>query len=368
MQKNEQESHKKHSCKNCGAEFHYQPGSTYLKCGYCGHQEQIEEDPKDEGIQELDLYEHLERLGETSHQQEEISMVKCKECGAEQHIESHMKTLACVFCTSPLDIKDQYQENWILPGAILPFQIDQKKAQLRFQSWAKSRWFAPNKFKKASLQTDQLKGVYTPFWTFDAQMYVEYSGQRGEYYYETETYTVNDENGNSRNETRQVQKVRWYPASGSLTGFVDDTLVNASQKAKRIFPKKIVNWNLQALVPFDRSYLVGFVTEKYTISLKDGHIKAQEFADSLAHDWARGDIGGDTQRISQLNKRLFEETFKQILLPVYISNYRYGGKNYTFYVNGQNGTIHGERPYSFWKIFFTVVFILIVVGIIIASS
>ena len=63
--------------------------------------------------------------------------------------------------------------------------------------------------------------------------------------------------------------------------------------------------------------------------------------------------------------KLTEETFKHILLPVYVSAYRYNGKEYNFFINGDNGRISGSRPYSFWKIFFTVLAVLAVIGVIV---
>ena len=63
--------------------------------------------------------------------------------------------------------------------------------------------------------------------------------------------------------------------------------------------------------------------------------------------------------------KLSEETFKHILLPVYVSSYRYNGKEYNFFVNGETGTVSGSRPYSFWKIFFAVLLGLIVIGVIV---
>ena len=80
---------------------------------------------------------------------------------------------------------------------------------------------------------------------------------------------------------------------------------------------------------------------------------------------ARRDIGGDTQRISSLDMKLSQETFKHILLPVYISAYAFKEKRYNFFVNGQSGTLSGQRPYSFWKIFFLVLAILAVLALII---
>ena len=118
-------------------------------------------------------------------------------------------------------------------------------------------------------------------------------------------------------------------------------------------------------MPFDSSYLSGFVTEKYTIPLKDGHLDAEKEAERIADRWARRDIGGDTQRIHSIDMRLTEQTFKHILLPVYISAYRYNGKRYNFFVNGQSGVLSGQRPYSFWKIFLFVLMIVAILSVIV---
>ena len=87
-------------------------------------------------------------------------------------------------------------------------------------------------------------------------------------------------------------------------------------------------------------------------------------AKNIAYNWIRRDIGGDTQRVANADIKLSNEKFKHILLPVYISSYRYEGKEYNFYINGQTGVLSGYRPYSFWKIFFLVLFILVIITII----
>jgi hypothetical protein len=165
-------------------------------------------------------------------------------------------------------------------------------------------------------------------------------------------------------QTQQVQKTRWSGASGSVKGFVDDILINASQKKRRDIPSNIDFWNMKELEAFNSKYLAGFVTEKYTVSLKEGHHQSFQEAKQIAHNWIRRDIGGDVQRIYHAGIKLEDETFKHVLLPVYISSYRFKGKEYHFYINGQTGVLSGTRPYSFWKIFFLVVFVIVVIGII----
>ena len=228
----------------------------------------------------------------------------------------------------------------------------------------KRLWFAPNKLKKAALDPQFTKGLYLPYWTFDAQLEARYTGQRGEYYYETKRVR----NANGKMVQQRVRKTRWYPASGRVSGFVDDTLVKASQQRKGKVPGKIARWNLKLLQPFNSSFLRGFITEKYTIPLKQGHLAAKDEAEQIAQRWCRQDIGGDTQRVTHMDMRLSDETFKHILLPVYISAYRYNGKEYNFFVNGENGAISGSRPYSAWKIFLAILFGLIVIGLIVFLS
>ncbi|PVW15380.1 DNA helicase PriA [Marixanthomonas spongiae] len=360
QQPKQQKSELKKSCVNCGAELRYAPGTTSLKCDYCGYTQEIE--PAETTFEELELKPYLDRLGSQSHS-EEITMLQCKSCGAEQHIEENYKSLHCVYCGSPLIVEDAKKETWILPGAVLPFQINQQKAHQIFKKWVKGLWFAPNDLKKAALDPQFTKGLYAPYWTFDAQLYAEYTGQRGEYYYVTKTV------GSGKNKrTVQKRRTRWYPASGSISGFVDDTLIKASKQRSGIIPSKVAHWNLKDLQPFDSSFLAGFVTEKYTIPLQDGHLGATKEARNIANTWARRDIGGDTQRVHSIDMKLSKETFKHILLPVYVSAYKFKGKRYNFFINGQTGALSGKRPYSFWKIFFFVLAIIAVIAAIVYIS
>ncbi|WP_338039144.1 hypothetical protein [Maribacter litopenaei] len=198
--------------------------------------------------------------------------------------------------------------------------------------------------QKSRPDPEGLHGLYVPYWTFDANLYASYQGQRGDYYYETQTY-----NSDKGKRTRQVRKTRWIYASGVVEGFVDDILINASKRKRSDIPQKVAFWNLKDLVVFNTKYLSGFVTEKYTVSLKEGHHQSFQEAKNIAYNWIRRDIGGDTQRIANADIKLSNETFKHILLPIYISSYRYSGKDYNFYINGQTGTVSGSRPYSFGK-------------------
>ncbi|MBV9774716.1 MAG: hypothetical protein JO040_12240, partial [Gemmatimonadetes bacterium] len=79
-----------------------------------------------------------------------------------------------------------------------------------------------------------------------------------------------------------------------------------------------------------------------------------------------GDIGGDEQRIHSTDTRYDDVTFKHILLPVWISAYRYREKVYRRLVNARTGEVQGERPWSWIKIALLVLFVaaLVIVGVV----
>jgi hypothetical protein len=79
----------------------------------------------------------------------------------------------------------------------------------------------------------------------------------------------------------------------------------------------------------------------------------------------RANIGGDEQQVTSVNSTYNDITFKHILLPVWLSSYRYKDKVYRFLVNARTGEVQGERPYSAAKIAALVITIVAVVGVII---
>jgi hypothetical protein len=139
-------------------------------------------------------------------------------------------------------------------------------------------------------------------------------------------------------------------------------LVLASQSLPRSYTDALAPWDLGALVPYSPDYLAGFTAEGYTLSLSDGYGIAREVMAGQIQQDVRYDIGGDDQRIDRIDTDYSAETFKHILLPVWMAAYKYNGKTYRFVVNGQTGKVQGERPYSAWKIAFAVLLAAIVIG------
>lgn len=139
-----QKSEHKKSCANCGAEMKFKPGSHQLKCEYCGYEEFIEQAKS--SFEELELQHYLTAVGQNAYT-ETIDLLHCKNCGANQHVEENYKSLDCVYCSEPLIREDAEKEGWILPQAVLPFQLDAKKSKTIFKNWVTSIWFAPDNLK-----------------------------------------------------------------------------------------------------------------------------------------------------------------------------------------------------------------------------
>jgi hypothetical protein len=112
-------------------------------------------------------------------------------------------------------------------------------------------------------------------------------------------------------------------------------------------------------VPYSPEFLAGFQSEGYTVGLSDGHAEARERMSAVIVQDVRRDIGGDEQRVHDVDTDWSDESFKHILLPIWMAAYKYNGKSYRFLVNGQTGEVQGERPWSVWKIAFAVMVVAI---------
>jgi LSD1 subclass zinc finger protein len=348
------------TCSSCGAHLKYEPGSTQLKCEYCGAEVDIEK--SEQVVQEIDFDKFLANHSESLAEQE-IKTIRCEGCGAHVNFEPNIVSDRCPFCGSILVVKHCESEKQIQPGSLLPFSIDSKQAFSEFSKWIKKLWFAPNELKRFAIQPETLKGIYVPYWTYDSKTFTTYTGQRGDNYTTTERYTTT-ENGKTVTRTRTVTKIRWTSASGSFDRFFDDVLVLASKSLPRKYADKLEPWDTKNLTPFNPKFLSGFRTETYQVDHRDGFGIAQKQIDSAIRVETMQRIGGDHQRIFTLKSRYNDITFKHILLPVWISAFRYNKKVYRFLVNGRTGEVQGERPYSAGKIILTIIAGLVLIGLV----
>lgn len=345
-------------CRNCGANLVFAPGQVALVCPYCRTENIVE--ALGEAVEELDFQVTLATAAQGEETVEALT-VHCEACGAEQTLAANVTADRCAFCGAAIVTGPETHAS-LKPRSLLPFHVPAAQAMELFLDWVASRWFAPNDLKRHA-EAGGLKGVYIPYWTYDCATRTKYTGERGEDYWTTETYTAH-ENGRAVTKTRQVRKTRWYPASGMVSNTFDDVLVLASHSLPRKYTESLEPWDLGNLVPYREEYLAGFVAERYQMGLEEGFEDAKGKMEEPIRQSIRRDIGGDHQRIHSMNTRYEQITFKHLLLPLWISAYRYRDKVFRFLVNARTGEVCGERPYSMWKIAVLTLFCAIVFAVI----
>ncbi|MDQ2064857.1 primosomal protein N' (replication factor Y) - superfamily II helicase [Xinfangfangia sp. CPCC 101601] len=355
-----QPSEHRYPCDQCGAQLRYAPGQTSLTCQHCGNVQALPEvaaKTRARALIEHDLKRGL-RDDLPDAASFDVRTVHCTSCGALIELLGTSHATECPFCASPV-VLDSDPQRLIKPQALVPFQLTEGQARNAMTDWLGNLWFAPNSLVEYARKGRALSGVYVPHWTFDASTYSRYVGQRGVHYYETRTVTVNV-NGKSEQRQEQVRKTRWYPASGQVARDFDDVVVLGATSLPRVLAERLEPWDLGALQPYSPDYLAGFQAEGYTVSLADADRQAKEHMSQVIVGDVRQDIGGDDQRVNSVDTDWSAETFKHILLPVWMAAYKYNGKSYRFLVNGQTGEVQGERPWSVWKIAFAAILAAIV--------
>ena len=356
------ESH--YPCDACGADLRFAPGQSELVCDHCGHVQAI---PAATGrgvaeLHELDLAAALRAdlpLADTA----EVRLLRCPNCAAEIELHGADHATECPYCATPM-VAGTSAERHIKPQGLVPFVVTEAQARAALGDWLKGLWFAPGGLTEYARKGRRMTGVYSPFWTFDADTQSRYQGLRGDAYYETEWVTVTVD-GKSRREQREVRKIRWSRVSGRVARFFDDVLILASQALPKNHTDALQPWDLSALVPYRPDYLAGFTAEGYTVQLAPAHEEAQARMSQVIASDIRRDIGGDEQRIEAVDTDWRDETCKHILLPIWTAAYKYRGRSFRFVVNGQTGRVQGERPYSAIKIALAVLAAAIAVGIVV---
>jgi hypothetical protein len=340
-------------CSNCGANVEFAPGTAVLKCPYCGAETPLA--PTGAHVREHSFGEFagLPRKPVTAVA---AYVFTCRGCGAVT--ESDKISDRCQFCGAPL-VADTNPGEMVVPEAVMPFGLDRGALREALRRWASSRWFAPNGLKKVT-EAESSHSTYLPHWTYDASTTSRYTGQRGEHYWETQTY---QENGQTK--TRQVQRTRWYSASGVVTRDFDDVLVVGTTRVAPKHLDALEPWPLPEAQPYRPEYLAGHETLRYDVEPESGLDTAKsEMAPIIERD-CRQDIGGDEQRVNSVDTEYREVMFKLMLLPVWIACYLHAGKTYNILVNGRTGEVAGERPYSVAKIAAAIVAALVVIAVIV---
>lgn len=356
------ENIRRYLCEQCGANMVFDPKAGKLACPYCGSTRAIQTSGAE--IVERDFYEFLRpEAGRLQPLATGAMQVSCGSCGATVIFVPPETATECDFCGGKIVAQPKAADPLVAPESVLPFSFTSNQATSALKNWTSSRWFAPNKLKTLA-EHDKAQSVYLPYWTFDADSFSRYTGERGEDYQETETYYENGEQ-----KERSVTRTNWYRASGNVERHFDDVSTPAT---KSVLPKYLerLSWDFENLVSYEPAYLSGHKAQTYQVSLEEGFERFKQIAAGVIYEDVRRDIGGDRQQIHAVDTDYSNITFKHLLVPVYAGAYRFNSKVYQVVINGRTGEVQGERPYSWLKIgclivaiISVILFILLIVGI-----
>jgi Zn finger protein HypA/HybF involved in hydrogenase expression len=344
-------------CPACGAEAHWNPGKQRLICPFCGTESPATLEVRNGAtvVVEHDLVAALRKIpDEARGWKAEKTQVRCQSCQAISVFSPEKVGRNCEFCGSASLVPYEQVKDAFRPESLLPLKISEPNARDLIRKWYGGLWFAPNAFRVRAL-TDTVHALYLPYWTFDAKVDASWTAEAGEYYYV--------QVGKNR-----VRRVRWYPASGSLSHAFDDELVCASMGVSGSMLRRVEPFPTDQLIPYDPGYLAGWTVERYQIDLIAAAEHSHDRMDAVIRDMCASAVPGDTHRNLVVDTTYRDQTFKHILVPVWLLTYTFGSSNYQVLVNGVTGRMTGTRPWSWIKIGLLILAILAVVLIIAAVS
>jgi hypothetical protein len=343
----------KFHCPSCGADADWNPSKQALVCPFCGTESPATLQQRDAAtvIVEYDLAAALRSIpDEARGWQAAKTSVRCQSCRAISVFDAAGVGRNCEFCGSAqlvpyAELKDAFR-----PESLLPLKVSEAQGRELIRAWIRRQWLAPNALRSRAL-TDTMKGVYLPYWTFDAHAHAAWTAESGTYYFTME--------GGKRR-----RRVRWTPAAGDLSHVFDDDLVCASTGVHGGRLKQVEPFPTGELIPYDPGYLSGWLVERYQIDLVAAAARSRQQMEAALRSLCAAAVPGDTHRSLAVRSTFTNQQFKHILVPVWLVTYVYGARSYQVVVNGVTGRIAGERPWSWIKVALLVLLILLVLYVV----
>ena len=309
-------------CQRCNGRMNYTPDGTALTCEFCGQQQPLGQDGEPiaqdgrfgQGPWEQDFVATLAQA-QGHVQPVAFRTFTCHNCAVDFVLPPQSLSLTCAYCDAVYVTETAETSDLLPPQALIPFTLSQPKAEQILRRWFKKeglspRWLSP------------VTGLYLPVWTFDI------GGQMG-----------------WRGLVRRGDS--WVPASGNRYLFHDDVLVPATEKLPAGFSHWLDEFDLSQLVAYDARYLADWPAERYQLPLSDASLRGRR---QVLQYYRRHpqEITRD-QFVRDLRLQATEviiESFKLILLPIYLAHYRLPDDEdiYDVLINGQNGMVRAERP------------------------
>ncbi len=333
-------------CPKCGGTMGFEAGNQVVRCTYCGHQQTVLSALQDNaGIEEHDFIVAL-ATSKGHSLPAGVFTFQCQGCRARlllsQELSAH-----CPYCGSPHVVQIETEE-MVQPEGIIPFAVTLEEAQKIFR-----RWLDKN-VKSDQIRTTRVRGVYLPGWTFDISNEIRWRGtERHESRSSTSGFGLKvGSSGISFGTTGGYGGSQVQVHEGSYYLLENDILVPASHTLPQDLNEVFDKFLLEEAVPYESAYLADWPTVLYEISVSDASLLARQRV------FQKGKKAAEMQAFARVpglqNFRASADnltvlSYKLLLLPLWIANYRYEEKTYTVAINGQTRSVSGQKAAGFFK-------------------
>jgi len=340
------------ACPQCGATTAYTVADGGLTCTHCAYHEAPHKPVVGRGAEAFEFtVDTLERAAERDAAElsaqgwgEARLEMACQNCGAVNTVASASLTYTCPFCGSNKVLQRQAPQDVLRPRFLVPFQIDASTCDALARKWLGSSWMTPADLRDSS-KLGGFTAVYLPYWTFDADTRASWQAEVG--HQKTERYYQNGEW-----KTRTVTVWRWE--SGQTGLHIDDLLEPGTAKLSRRLMQQIGDFDLNGLRPYEPTYLAGFQAQAYDLPLEAAWERGRETMREQTRQACLGQASTRQVRNFRMELDFANESWRYILLPVYVMAYTYAGKTYQAMMNGQRGAVAGQRPVDWNKIWLVI--------------
>ncbi len=334
-------------CPQCGATTAFSAEGEGLTCTHCGYFEPAKSDAVGKRAPEYEFT--VETMQRAAHGWGEARKdLACQSCGAVASISAESLTHTCAFCGSNKVIQRQAAQDMLRPRFLVPFKIDASACHKLTGEWLGSSWMVPGSLKQLARVAD-FTAVYLPYWTFDALTSASWKAEVG--HARTRRYR---EGG----KWKERIEIEWRWESGQVQLNIDDLIVEGTGKLSRLLLERLKRFDLAALTPYEPKFLAGMQARAYDIPLEDAWKVARQKMREQTRQACRSQASTSMLRNFSMNLDFSQETWRYILLPVYVAAYRYQGKSYQVMVNGQTGVVAGQRPVDWTRIWLVVAALL----------
>jgi hypothetical protein len=308
------------TCPNCGANMVFAPDGHSLYCEHCSRNERLADQFDSKEPEERDF---LLAMATAQGHRKPVALhsFQCKGCGATFLLAPDVISATCSYCGSPHVIAIDETRELIEPDGVIPFAFDQKNAGRYLVNWAKKKKVKPDG------KVQMPHGIYLPVWSFELGGEIPYTAQ----------IMVNESKG---------RKVVLKTISDAHPVVAFNVPVAATRKQGPLLNNALEGFNLAEAVPYDPRFLSDWPAEVYEITMSDASLDARKVVYEQTRHKVEILLGtqGNVENFKPSSSRMSVESFKLILVPVWLTRYIVEGKTYNVIVNGQTGAVSGETP------------------------